>query len=216
MVKATNWERGEPVTAAVTYGSPERPRGRYLDPIFGDVDIESDVVYRDTVDSAGNPVQLQLDVYEPAGDTANRRPTVMLMHGGFFTFGDKADMADQAMEYARRGYVAVSINYRLRPVVDYHDMFLASLDAYDDAVAAVDWLRAHAADRRLDPDTIVAGGFSAGAVTAANLAYLPGRRGPATSPVAGAVVNAGLVYTVPERGDPPVIAFHGTDDSITP
>ena len=216
VVKAKDWERDERVTAAVAYGRPEGARGRYLDPVFSDVDIERDVVFRDTVDAAGNPVQLQMDIYQPAGDTAGRRPAVMWMHGGFFVFGDKSDMAEEATEYARRGYVAVSINYRLRSVGDYHGMFLASLDAYDDAVAAVDWLRAHASDYRLDPDTIVAGGFSAGAVTAANLAYLPGRRGPATSPVAGAVVDAGLVYTVPERGDPPVIAFHDTDDSTTP
>lgn len=216
VVQAKSWERDGLVTAPLTYGRPEQPRGRYLDPVFSDVDIERDVVYRDTVDSAGNPVQLQLDIYQPAGDTATARPAVMWMHGGFFTFGDKADMADLATAYARRGYVAVSINYRLRPVPDHHDMFLGSLDAYDDAVAAVEWLRAHAADYRLDPDTIVAGGFSAGAVTAANLAYLPGRRGPATSPVAGAVVDSGLIYAVPERGDPPVIAFHGSDDSTTP
>jgi predicted esterase len=216
VVQAKSWERDGLVTAPLTYGRPERARGRYLDPIFSDVDIERDVVYRDTVDSAGNPVQLQLDIYQPAGDTATRRPAVMWMHGGFFVAGDKADMADQATEYARRGYVAVSINYRLRPAWDNHGMFLASLDAYDDAVAAVEWLRAHATDYRLDPDTIVAAGFSAGAVTAANLAYLPGRRGPATSPVAGAVVDSGLVYTVPERGDPPVIALHDTDDSTTP
>jgi acetyl esterase/lipase len=45
------------------------------------------------------------------------------------------------------------------------------LAAQQDAQAAVRWLRAHAAEYRIDPNRIAVGGFSAGAVTAANLAY---------------------------------------------
>jgi predicted esterase len=45
------------------------------------------------------------------------------------------------------------------------------LAAQHDVQAAVRWLRDHAAAYRIDPNKIAVGGFSAGAVTAANLAY---------------------------------------------
>jgi acetyl esterase/lipase len=216
-VRATEAERGSEATAPLTFGGPGEPRGRYLDAVFPDVQVDRDIVYRDTVDARGNPVHLALDVYRPVGDSATRRPVVMWMHGGFFIGGDKSHGARLATDYARRGYVAVSVDYRLRPSASqWRDSYLASLDAYDDALAAVEWLRDHAAEYGIDPDAIVAAGFSAGAVTAANLAYLPGARGPATSPVAAAIPEAGLLYTAPEAGDPPILAFHGTDDTVTP
>ncbi len=217
LVRATEAERGSEAIAPLTFGGPQEPRGRYLDATFPEVQVDHDIAYRDTVDARGNPVRLTLDVYRPAGDSATRRPAVMWMHGGFFSGGDKSHGTRIATDYARRGYVAVSINYRLRPSASHwRDTYLASLDAYDDALAAVAWLRAHATDYGIDPDAIVAAGFSAGAVTAANLAYLPGERGPATSPVAAVIPEAGLLYTAPSAGEPPILAFHGTDDSVTP
>jgi predicted esterase len=216
-VRARETEREVEASVPLTFNPPGPPRGRYLDVTFPEVQVDRDIAYRDTVDARGNPVRLTLDVYRPVGDTATSRPAVMWMHGGFFIGGDKSHGTRLATAYAQRGYVAVSINYRLRPFASqWHDMYLASLDAYDDAVAAVAWLRLHAAEFGIDPDAIVASGFSAGAVTAMNLAVLPGERGPATSPVAAAIPESGLLYTAPEAGDPPIQAFHGTDDGTTP
>jgi acetyl esterase/lipase len=216
-VRARETEREVEASVPLTFNPPGPPRGRYLDVTFPEVQVDRDIAYRDTVDARGNPVRLTLDVYRPVGDTATSRPAVMWMHGGFFIGGDKSHGTRLATAYAQRGYVAVSINYRLRPFASqWHDMYLASLDAYDDAVAAVAWLRLHAAEFGIDPDAIVASGFSAGAVTAMNLAVLPGERGPATSPVAAAIPESGLLYTAPQAGDPPIQAFHGTDDGTTP
>jgi Ca2+-binding RTX toxin-like protein len=213
--RAAEWD--VEATVPLTFAPPGPSRGRYLDVTFPEVRVDRDIAYRDTVDARGNPVRLTLDVYRPAGDTATSRPVVMWMHGGFFSGGDKSNDAQLATDYAQRGYVVASINYRLRPFASqWRDTYLASLDAYDDAVAAVAWLREHAAEYGIDPDAIVAAGFSAGAVTATNLAVLPGERGPATSPVAAAIPAAGLLYTAPEAGDPPIQAFHGTVDSVTP
>src|SRR5262245_5175 len=216
-VRARDVEQELEATVPLTFAAPGPPRGRYLDVTFPDVQVDRDIAYRDTVDAQGNPVRLTLDVYRPVGDTATSRPAVMWMHGGFFKSGDKSNGAREATAYAQRGYVAVSVNYRLRPLApNWHDIYLASLDAYDDAVAAVDWLRLHAAEYGIDPDAIVAAGLSAGAVTAMNLAVLPGERGPATSPVAAAIPESGLLYPAPEAGAPPIQAFHGTDDGTTP
>jgi dienelactone hydrolase len=62
------------------------------------------------------------------------------------------------------------------------------LAAQYDAQAAVRWIRNHAAQYRIDPARIAVGGFSAGAVTAANLAYR-GETVGTTSYFAGDVPN---------------------------
>jgi acetyl esterase/lipase len=207
------------VRVPVNFGAAPAPRGRYLDPVFDDVETNADVVYREAVDYRGNRVQLHVDIYQPTGDTATRRPVVVWMHGGYFIFGDKGDMADYAQEFARRGYVAVSLQYRLRQGLSTGDaagIAAAAFDAYDDATAAVGWLRSHADEYRIDPDAIAVGGYSAGAVTALNLAYLPGQRGPAASTVDAAVSIAGLTFGAPEPGEPPSIVFHGTADGTVP
>lgn len=213
-VVAVDEEQGVTVTTPLEFGPPEASEGRYLDPVFDEIQVDRDVVYRDTVDDRGQPVQLKLDVYRPVGDTVTSRPAIVWMHGGYFLGGGKANMASYATETARHGYVGVSLQYRLGHDPTWRGIYLASLDAYDDATAGVEWLQAHAADYGVDPDAIVAGGFSAGAVTSYNLAYLPGERGPATSLVAAAIPMAGLPYTAPEPGDPPSIAFHGTLDEV--
>jgi dienelactone hydrolase len=212
-------QRGSVITVPITFGPPPPPRGRYLDPIFTDIDVTYDVVYRETTDYKGNPIALKMDIYRPAGDTATSRPAVMWMHGGYFIFGDKSGMAGHARDMARRGYVAISLQYRLRAGVSIGDtpgIVAASFDAYDDATAAVAWLRDHAADYAIDPDAIIAGGYSAGAVTSFNLAYLPGQVGPPTSQIAAALPIAGISYGGVEAGEPPVMAFHGIEDTILP
>lgn len=95
----------------------QEPQGRYLEPVFDEVDVTRDIAYRDTLDADGNPVTLHLDIYEPAGDTEERRPVIMFMYGGFFVFGDKTDgyVVAAAEMIAQTGYVAVAINYRTNP-----------------------------------------------------------------------------------------------------
>lgn len=155
-------ERGR---APVTFGPPPPSRGRYLDPVFADAAVTRDIAYRETTDARGNPVTLRLDIWQPRGDTAAARPAIVWMHGGYFIFGQRSDMDSYALAFARRGYVALSLQYRLRPdlsTTDAAGIHAAALDAYDDATAAVEWLKAHAADYRIDTDNVAAGGYSAG------------------------------------------------------
>src|SRR5690606_31071827 len=111
------------------------------------------------------------DVYRPAGDTVGTRPAIVWLFGGWFMFGDKDQLADYARDSARRGYVGITIDYRIRPGMPQSDLEAAADDAYDDAAAAIAWLQANAATYGIDPDTIVSAGYSAGAVVAWNLAY---------------------------------------------
>lgn len=178
---------------------------RFVHKVFDEVEITSDVVYRSTTDYLGNPIDLKLDIYQPVGDTRSERPVVMWMHGGGWTFGDKTHLAAYAQDSAERGYVGVSIQYRLRDQGNVDAIF----DAWEDAVAAVQWLKDNAAQYRIDPDAVIAGGHSAGAVNALHLLYLSD-----PSPIAGAVVMSGFTPIAATAGDPPVVMHQGTTDDI--
>ena len=213
--------RGVRAAIPLGFGPADVPRGRYLDPVFEQVDVTRDVVYRHTVDQHGNPVDLALDVYRPAGDPATARPAIIWLYGGWFAFGDKSDEYIQnfARESARRGYVGVALNYRVRPdlnIGDLGELYFAMFDAYDDARAGVAWLQAHADDYGIDPGAIAAAGWSAGAVTSLNLAYLPGQVTPPGSPIAAALPIAGVHVGTVDPGEPPSIVFYATDDTTLP
>jgi predicted esterase len=192
---------------------------RYRDRVFDEVEIEPDIIYRQTVDWQGNDVDLRLDIYQPVGDTAELRPVVMWMFGGYFVSGNRDDMRPYATDSAQRGYVGVSIQYRTRPGMspdDTEGVVAAAYDAYDDALAAVQWLKDNATRYRIDPRAVVAAGYSAGAYTAMHLGYLPGFRGPDSSPVAGVVSISGNSFALPTEGDPPAVMMHGTLDVLVP
>jgi acetyl esterase/lipase len=93
-----------------------------------------------------------LDLYVPVTAT-ERLPLIVWIHGGGWTGGSKEQCA--ALDWANRGYVVASINYRL----SRRTKFPAQIE---DCKAAVCWLRRHADRYRIDPDRVVAWGESAG------------------------------------------------------
>ena len=64
-----------------------------------------------------------MDIYTPVGDTETNRPVVILLHTGSFlplilngqATGSKTDNAivEQCMQFAKKGYVAIALGYRL-------------------------------------------------------------------------------------------------------
>jgi len=129
----------------------ERPR----------VTTEDDLIY-----TKAGQVELKLDLARPAeGD--GPFPGVLVIHGGGWCRGDKAQMRGALTEFARRGYVAIAPQYRLCP----QDTFPAQVH---DVKAAVRWLKHHAKDYKLDPEHIGAIGFSAGG----HLSLMLGLTGP--------------------------------------
>src|SRR5436190_15600564 len=105
----------------------------------------------------GHPRQ-KLDLYLPAAGES--RPLVVWIHGGAWKGGDKGQ--NPAMPLVQRGFAVASINYRLSQ--EAH--FPAQLE---DCKAAIRWLRAHAADYRINRDRFAAWGISAGGHLAALL-----------------------------------------------
>jgi acetyl esterase/lipase len=216
---------------ASTFAGCEWPEGtRFVDRVYTETQIEvhRNILYRETTDYLGQPKQLYLDIYEPrrpedgeqpsdqAPETRSERPVMMWMFGGAWVLGNRGTMANHSMDSARRGYVAINIDYRIRTIGA--DIIAAAWDAYDDVVAAVQWIKDHAAEYGIDADAIVAGGISAGGINAMHLLYAPGQRptGPTESPIAGGVAISGLSFIGPQGIDPPSIMHQGTADPITP
>lgn len=99
---------------------------RYLNEVFTNVTITSNITYGKNFQVlTGAPVltDLKFDFYEPTGDTLSSRPLVVYLHTGSFlpilfnktATGSRADSATVEMckQFARRGYVVASIDYRL-------------------------------------------------------------------------------------------------------
>jgi hypothetical protein len=97
-------------------------------------------------------------------------PAVVLIHGsGRFSKGRKFNLP-QVFELAQKGYVAVTVSYRHLPEEPFPG-------AIHDAKCSIRWLRAHAADYKIDPERIGVIGFSAGGSLALLLALAPRQEG---------------------------------------
>ena len=119
---------------------------------------------------------LLLDIYQPVGDNVPAlRPGVILVHGGGFEVGDRLKQAENAQQFAQRGYTAVSIDYRLTgddPDTSGGTPILrATIAAIEDTLMAVKWMKDNAEDLGIDPNRIVLGGYSAGAVASLYAAF---------------------------------------------
>lgn len=107
-----------------------------------------------------------LDIYYPDRDKSKKRPTVFMIHGGGFIFGDKVSGDPLAVgtgknvnfcaEVAKRGYNVVSPNYALAP--EYR--FPVQLKQVDQMLQ---YLTEHQDEYSLDMEHVFLGGGSAGA-----------------------------------------------------
>lgn len=188
------------------------------------------VRYGTAPDVTGRDVDLLLDLFLPpesAHDDLSGRPTLVLVHGGGFAAGSRTLHTDDALGYARRGFVVATIDYRVDP--DAGDSAsahrAASVAAIDDGMEAIRWLRANAGDLGIDPDRIAALGASAGGEIALGLALLedvtPGGPLADVSPRATAAFSTGA-YLTPVLGtasldasDAPVLLQHFETDTAS-
>jgi alpha-L-fucosidase 2 len=109
---------------------------------------------RDMVYGEAAGETLQLDAVVPGG--AGPFPVLILIHGGGWTGGDKAgDIAPLLSPLAAAGFTCVSINYRLAPQHRWPA-------CRDDVLAAIRWVKAHAATFKGDGSRIALIGYSAG------------------------------------------------------
>lgn len=236
------------VSGCVAHAQTLLPSAEPLYPVA----VESAVVYGHGQVGAPAPgaKNLLLDLYRPVGAeaTGQRSPVLLIIHGGGFVGGSRTqgELATIARAMAARGFVAASIDYRLvpdRPEPSARVTSLvgpatagtlgpdlaqrtAAVSAIDDALTAVDWLRANASRLNADPTQIGLLGGSAGAVTSVHLGYVLDDYGVTASPFSF-VVDLWGASIIPandpvaaadhlETGEPPLFVIHGTSDPTVP
>lgn len=147
---------------------------RYVDSIFAGSTITT-VTY-------SSVYNLQMDIYQPTGDTVKNRPLVILAHGGSFTSGNRTDDAtvvSLCKDLANKGYVTASIEYRLTGTINLVNADSAInevLEAVGDGKAAVRYfykdVLTNGNTYNIDTNNIFLGGNSAGAVLFMHYAYV--------------------------------------------
>lgn len=138
-----------------------------------------------------NPILNSLDVYLPR--MGSNSPVIIYVHGGGWTEGDKADLNYKAGYFTEKGYVFVSVNYRLSPGVE-HPVHV------QDVANAISWFYSNAKYYSSDPKRIYVMGHSAGAHLAALLSldesYLA-KAGTSIDIIKGLILIDGIGYDIP-------------------
>jgi para-nitrobenzyl esterase len=215
---------------------------RYIQDVFTDTTMTT-VTYGGT-NVLGLKVDLKMTIVQPKGDVLAKRPVVLLAFGGGFVQGKRQDMLGFCNAFAKKGFVAVTIDYRLYNYLifgnpDSLKITPTIVQASQDMKASIRYLYKDAKTTntfRVDTNTIIIGGVSAGAITAMLVAELDatdpiapwlakiikdegGLEGNSGNPgysskVKGVVNMSGALYQKEwiDKDDAPFISYHGTID----
>ncbi len=226
---------------------------RFLDPIFDEVVKTEDVIYGNAPDLPfiflfeWNTVNIDLtmDIYEPLGDDLDQRPVIIFIHpGAFFTGNNEVDdMVELSNQSSKRGFLAVSLSYRLGlNVLSEYSGERAVFRGVQDLSAAIRYLREYHDEYNINPDRIFVWGSSAGSFVALHLNFMQESERPESTyggfgdPDLGCIdcegnsfeqesnVNAviscwgaiGDLNWINESDNTPIIMFHGTEDGVVP
>ncbi|NOR74524.1 MAG: alpha/beta hydrolase fold domain-containing protein [Draconibacterium sp.] len=205
----------------------------FVNPLIGfgqiqnevEINIEKDIVFGESINFKGEKETLLLDIYSSTEGVTKNRPAILWMHGGGFRIGnDKSQKYIVAMSerFARRGYVCLSINYRVRENPK-DDKSGTMKDALEDAMKGLNWLRENSEKLGIDKSKIVIGGGSAGGMLASHLCYMDENETVKLDKTG--VVGFVNLWGSPDeswgkltidKNDPPTIIVHGTEDSQVP
>ncbi len=181
---------------------------QWVDQVY-DVDTIIDVTYGSALNFNNNMVQLKMDIFMPkCQDTTTKRPLMIVVHGGGLIAGTYKDASiqDICAQFARRGYVTASVEYRLGYVSD-EGLYQCNLAGYQCLFATdtMEWYRAYfrgiqdikGATRYLvnrkdqfhiDEQNVFVAGESAGAIVIIGSAYMddPSEKPAAANAIAAA------------------------------
>lgn len=126
-----------------------------LSPVYAQETVPAGVVFEKNIEYSNPDDQhLQLNMARPK-EGKGPFPAVICIHGGGFRAGTRDSFNGLCLQLAERGYVAVTVSYRLAPKYQFPA-------AVYDVKTAVRWMRANAAKYQIDPDRIGTTGGSAG------------------------------------------------------
>jgi hypothetical protein len=153
-----------------------------------------DITYGTDTAFAGREDTLRLDISYPLNDTVPEcgRPLMAIIHGGAWLGGDKNEgyVKRWREDFAKRGYVTASINYRLGMfhtnqyincnvpdwncynMTDTSEWYRANFRAIQDVNGALRYLVNQAAEYQIDPDNVFVVGESAGGFIAMGVGFI--------------------------------------------
>ena len=112
--------------------------------------------------------EAKLDVYTPR--TAGPHPTVLHIHGGGWTGGNRESVMLRAMPFLEMGFAVVNVSYRLARIAE-------APAAVEDCLCALRWIVRNAKEYAFDVSRIVVTGYSAGAHLALTTGMIPASAG---------------------------------------
>ena len=216
----------------------------YLDEQFNYQQNSGIVFVTKPTASAAATIDLQLELFSPTGNNLPvQKPALILIHGGGFTGGNRfsSRLIELCKDMAKRGWVCVSIDYRLmgdQPILDpmiTDTQWWSSLPimteqeftkataiaaATEDSLAAYQWLIANAEDLGIDPTKIAIGGSSAGAATSLLVGYFLDDLQLLNKGDISAVIDMWGSLQVEtsyiQNDDPALFITHGSNDATVP
>lgn len=149
-----------------------------------------------------------MDVYEPDKKPAAPMPILVFLHGGGFVRGDKAEAANIGTYFARHGVLAVMMNYRFAPKIQWPQ-------GAEDIGNALKWIRQNGAKHGGDINRIFLMGSSAGAAHVSTYVFFEDFQLKEGDGVAGAILFSGPTYDT-SRLNEKDMAYYGKDVSKHP
>jgi acetyl esterase len=188
-----------------------------------------------------NAFKLEAHIFNPEDLLTNeKRPAIVIFHGGGWNSGNASWSFEKARHFKDLGMIAIAAQYRLCNLQD-----ITATESMSDARDLIIWMRLNSDSLNIDPDKIVAYGWSAGAHLVSSAAIfkesIPEKAinsipdamiliSPAVSlpkgrgwegwkfNVFGATTTVSSANPVEHvrKGLPPTIILQGRDDTVTP
>lgn len=116
--------------------------------------------------SYGSDSLQKFDIFLPS-TAATQYPLVILIHGGGFVGGDKSQYKNTGLSFAQKGIAAISLNYRFANAPLANEVEArqteGALRSIKDGQRALQFIRCHSKELRVNPNKVVLFGSSAGA-----------------------------------------------------
>jgi para-nitrobenzyl esterase len=175
--------------------------------------VFSDMVFRA---SGMSEDCLYLNVWTPAKSASERLPVLVYFYGGGYTAGDGSEPRYDGESMARKGIVALTVNYRLNvfgffahpELTKESPQHAAGNYALLDSWAALRWVQDNIAAFGGDPKKVTIAGESAGSISVSALMASPLSKGL----FAGAIGESGAMI---EPTLPPVPLADGEKNGLT-
>lgn len=166
--------------------------------------VFSDMVFRDRADKPMSEDCLYLNVWTPAKSAEDRLAVMVWFYGGGFQAGSTSEPRYDGENFAKKGIIVVSVNYRLGVFGFFSHRELTKTSGVNasgdyglmDQIAALRWVKQNIAAFGGDPEKVTIAGESAGSLSVSALMASPLAKGL----FRGAIGESGAFFGRPPAG----------------